>query len=102
MVQKTVNTKVKTGLKSIIIVQDLDICCFSGYCPSNNITSKTQIQKTTTKDFSRPEKPKTKDLKSASLYNDIVELAKKEKTSKKSLNGSGNTLGNQKNLDHWQ
>ena len=37
-----------------------------------------QIQKTIAKDFSHPKKPKTKNSKSTPLYNNIMELVKKE------------------------
>ena len=59
IVQRAVNAEAKAGLKSTIMVQDLDIYCFQGYCLSNNIALKVQIQGIIAKNFSRPEKPKT-------------------------------------------
>ena len=78
LIQKSVNAKAIAGLKSIIMVQDSDLCCSQGHCLSNSITSKMQTEKITTKDFSRPQKLKIKDLKSILSHNNIAELAKKE------------------------
>lgn len=50
------------GLKSNIVVQNLDICCFRDYCFSNMTTVKVQTQETTVKDH-RPKKPKAKKIK---------------------------------------
>ena len=36
IVQKAVNVQSKAGLKSSIIVRDLDICCLSGHWSSNS------------------------------------------------------------------
>ena len=83
MVQKTVNVEAKAGLRSTTMVRDLDICCPWGHRPSNNTISKVQTQGTAIKDFSRPEKPKTKDLKSVPLHNDPAEPAKKEDKQKR-------------------
>ena len=78
MVQKTINAKAKTGLKCIIIVQDLDVYYFWGYHPFNNIASKMQTQGITVKDFSYLKKHKTKDPKSVTLCDNIMEPAKKK------------------------
>ena len=40
MMQRAVNVEAKAGLKSNIIVQDLDICCSRGYHLSNIIAAK--------------------------------------------------------------
>ena len=40
IVQKVVNVKAKTGLRSSIIVRDLDIRCLRGHRPSHNTSSK--------------------------------------------------------------
>ena len=42
-----------------------------------------QTQKTAAKDFSRPKKPKTKDLKSVPLHDDPAEPAKKKNKQKR-------------------
>ena len=78
IVQKTVNAKIKAGLKSTIIIWNSDICYSQSYCFLNNISSKIQTQKTIAKDFFYPKKSKTKNLKSAFLYDNIVEQAKKK------------------------
>ena len=78
MVQKAVNAEAKAGLRSTIMVWDSDICYPQGHCFSNNIASKVQIQGIAAKDSSRPEEPKTKDLKSVPLRNDLAEPAKKK------------------------
>ena len=65
------------------MVQDSDIHCLRGYCPSNNTTSKVQTQGIAVKDFSCPEEPKTKDPKSVPPRDDPAEPAKKEDKQKK-------------------
>ena len=40
MIQKTVNIEAKAGLRSNIMVQNLDICCSQGHRLSNNTTLK--------------------------------------------------------------
>ena len=40
MVQKTVNTKAKVGLRSSTMIRELDIRSLRGYRPSHNIFSK--------------------------------------------------------------
>ena len=40
MVQKAVNVEAKAGLKSSIMVQDLDACCLKDHRPSYNTFSK--------------------------------------------------------------
>ena len=78
MVQRAVNTKAKTGLRSTIIGRNSDIHCTQSHRPSNNTTSKVETHRKAAKDSSRPEKLKTKDLKLVSLYDDLAELAKKK------------------------
>ena len=48
--QKTVNAEAKAGLKSSIMVLDLDINCSKSQRFSNSTASKIQTQKTTAKD----------------------------------------------------
>ena len=62
MVQRVVNAEAKTGPRSSIIVQDLDIHCPKDHCPSLSTASKVQTQGTTAKD-SHQEKPKVKEVK---------------------------------------
>ena len=83
MILKDVNAKAKAGLRSTILVQDSDIYCSQGYCPSNNTASKVQTQGTTTKDFSYLKEPKTKDLKSVPLCDNPAEPAKKKDKQKR-------------------
>ena len=83
IVQKAINAEANVGLRSTIIVQDLDINCLEDHCPSNNIASKMQTQETTTKDFSRLEEPKTKDPKLLLLYDNLAKPAKKEDKQKR-------------------
>ena len=83
MVQKAVNAKAKAGLKSIIMVRDLDIRCFRGHRPSNNTASKMQTQGTTAKDSSCLEEPKTKDSKLVPSHDNPAEPAKKEDKQKR-------------------
>ena len=62
MVQRIVNAKAKTGLKSSIIVRDLDVHCSSGYRFSHSPLAKIQTQVFNTKKSkakeSRPKKSK--------------------------------------------
>ena len=76
MVQQAVNTKAKVGLRSSTMVRDSDAYCSKSHRLSHNTFSKVQTQGS--KDSSRSEEPKLKDLKSASLYDDAAEPAKKE------------------------
>lgn len=46
-----VNTKVKKGLRSSIIIEDLDVHCSRSYCPSYIIILKVYIQGFNTKKF---------------------------------------------------
>ena len=71
------------GLRSIIMVRNLDIYCLQDHCLSNNTASKMQIQNITGKDFSYFEKPKTKNPKSVPSHNNIAKLTKKENKQKK-------------------
>ena len=76
MVQRAINVEVKTGLRSIIEVWDLDIYCPRGHPLFNSITFKVQTQETYVKNFSRLEEPKTKDLKSILLCTNMAKLSK--------------------------
>ena len=60
--QRAINEKAKTGLKSNIIVKNLDIRCLKGYHFSNNTVAKIQTQRTAIKD-SYPKKAKGKENK---------------------------------------
>ena len=82
MVQRTVNAEVKAGLRSSIIVHDLDICCPKGYCSFINITAKVQTQETIFKDFCS-KKAKTKDLKPTSSCINAAEPLEQEKKDRK-------------------
>ena len=62
MMQRIVNAEAKAGLKSSTMVQNLDICCFSGHRPSNSITSKIQTKEITAKE-PRLKESKSKDTK---------------------------------------
>ena len=42
IVQKNVNAETKRSLRSTIMVQDSDIRCPQGHCPSNNTALKMQ------------------------------------------------------------
>ena len=79
IVQKTVIIEAKMGLKSNIIVWNLDICCPQGYRFFNNIASKVQTQRTSTKDSFYSEELKVKDPKSALLRTNTAELLKPAK-----------------------
>ena len=83
MVQRAVNAEAKAGLRSTTMVRDSDIRCPRGHRPSNNTTSKMQIQGTAVKDSSRSKEPKTKDPKSVPPRNDPAEPAKKEDKQKR-------------------
>ena len=75
MVQRAINIEAKASLRSSTIVWDSDVRCSRGHCPSHNTSLKVQTQGS--KDFSRPEKLKPKNLKSAQSRDDAVELPKK-------------------------
>ena len=64
MMQRAVNVEAKAGLKSSTMTQDLDIRCSRVHRPSKSTALKVQTKATTTKDFSHPEKPKAKEIKS--------------------------------------
>ena len=83
MVQRAVNVEAKAGLRSTIMIQDLDIRCLWDHHPSNNTASKVQTQGTAAKDSSLLEELKTKDPKSISLHDKLAEPAKKENKQKK-------------------
>ena len=79
MMQKAINIKAKIGLKSNIIVWDLDVYCPRGYHLSHNTSLKIQTQSSNNKDFSCSEELKLKYLKPIlSCDNAIAELIKKK------------------------
>ena len=78
IMQRAINAEAKTGVKSTIMVWDLDIHCPQGHCPSNNTALKVQTQGIAVKDFSCLEELKTKDSKSVPLCDNLAEPAKKE------------------------
>ena len=81
IVQRAVNTEAKASLRSSTIVQNSDIRCPRGHRPSNSTISKVQTQGTTAKNFSRPEKPKSKDTKT--VHADVAELLEQDRKDKK-------------------
>ena len=86
MVQRTVNAEAKTGLRSSVMVQDLDIRCPRGHHPPNSTASKMQTQKTIAKN-SYQEKPKVKEVKPilsrAAEASEPSKQARKEKKKKR-------------------
>lgn len=78
LIQKAINAEAKAAMKSSTMVRDLDICCPRDHLFSNNTFSTVQNQEIIAKDFSRSKKPKTKDLKSALLCDNIIKLAMKK------------------------
>ena len=62
MVQRAINAEAKTGLKSMIMVQDLDIRCLQGHYPSNSIALKMQTKEIIVKD-SHLEELEVKEIK---------------------------------------
>ena len=63
IIQRAVNAEAKAGLKSSIMIQDLDPRYPRGHRPSHNISSKVQTQGTTAKK-PRTEKSRPKEAKS--------------------------------------
>ena len=62
MVQRTVNAKANTGLRSSTMIQDLDIRCPKGHYSSNSTALKVQTQGTTAKN-SYSKEPKIKEVR---------------------------------------
>lgn len=62
--QKIVNVESKVGLRSSIMIRDLDIHCFKDHRPSNSISSASKVfnQGMTIKEL-RPKEFKTKEMK---------------------------------------
>ena len=87
MVQRTVNTEAKAGLRSSTIVQDSDTRYPRSYRLSHNTFLKVQTKGS--KDFFHSEKSKLKDPKPALSRDNMAEPAKKEdrKKKKKRLQG---------------
>ena len=75
MIQKLINAEIKTGLKSNIIIWNLDIYYLKSYYLFHNYFLKIQNQNF--KNFSYFKKSKFKDSKPALLCNNMAELAKK-------------------------
>ena len=97
MVQRAVNAEAKAGLRSSIMVRDLDAHCPRGHRSSHNTSTKVQTQ--SSKDSSRLKETKPKDLKSAPSCDNAVESPKKNnRKDKKKVSGvkSGNILGSEK------
>ena len=80
--QKIVNIKTKTGLKSNIIVRDFNIDCFRSHCSSNNIILRIQTQEKTI-NGPRSKEAKAKDLKLALPYINVAESSKQGRKNKK-------------------
>ena len=83
MVQKAVNAEAMAGLRSSIMVQDLNTHCPKGYRPSHNTFFKVQTQGSSHKNSPRSEKPKPKNPKPALSCDNAAELAKKKYRKKK-------------------
>lgn len=73
--QKLVNAKTKTLLRSSTIVCNLDICCPKGHCPFHIIFSKIQTQKIKK---SKPKEFRAKNPKPAPTRDNIEESVKKK------------------------
>ena len=79
IIQKIVNAKAKSGLRSSTIVWDLNVYCSKGHHLSHNTFSKVQTQDSNNKNSSCSRKAKPKDPKLALLCdNAVVEPAKKK------------------------
>ena len=78
MVQRVVNAEVKAGLRSSIMVRELDARCPKGHRPFHNTSSKVQTQGSSHKNSPRSKEPKPKDMKPAPSRDNAAELAKKE------------------------
>ena len=76
MVQRTVNAEAKAGLRSSIMVQDLNARYPKGYRLFHNTSLKVQTQGS--KNSSSSEELKPKDSKPALLRDNVAEPAKKE------------------------
>ena len=74
--QRVVNAKIKAGLKSSIMIWDLDIYCPKSHCSSHNTSLKIQIQDF--KNFFHSEKSKPRNLKSALSHDNTAKLPKKD------------------------
>ena len=78
MVQRTVNTETKAGLRSSTMVRNLDARCPRSHRPSHNTSSKVPTQAFSHNDSPRSEEPKSKDLKPALSRDNAAKLTKKE------------------------
>ena len=76
MIQKTVNVIAKIGRKFSIMIQNSDVYCPRDHYLFHNTFLKIQTQ--SFKNFFYPKKPKSKDPKSALLYDNAIELLKKK------------------------
>ena len=76
-----VNTKAKAGLRSSVILQNLDFCYFKDYCLSQNIFAKVQTQDSTAK-ISKLKEFRPKNSKPANRQTSApTHINKPEKTS---------------------
>ena len=85
MVQRAINAEAKTGLRSNIMVWDLDVYYPRSYRLSYNTFSKVQSQGSNNKDFFRFKKPKPKDPKPTPPHDNsaAAPAQKKDKKDKK-------------------
>lgn len=81
--QKTVNIKVKVGLKSSTIVWNSDADCIKNYRPFYNTFSKVQTQGSSYKNSHHSKKLRNKNLKPVLPYSNIAKPAKKDDKKKK-------------------
>ena len=81
MVQMTVSTEAKAGLRSSTMVRDSDIRCSRGHRPSNSTAAKVQTQGSKN---SHPEEPKVKEVRpTRAEASKPSEQARKEKKKKR-------------------
>lgn len=100
MVQKTVNTKVKIGLRSNIMVWDSDICYFRSHYLFNNIILKIQTKRTIIKD-SRFKEIKAKKIKPT--YAKAAEFSKqKNKKKNQEVQAKYHQGAEKTNFGYWQ
>ena len=78
MLERAVNAEAKAGLRSSIMVRDLNYRCSRGYRLSYNTFSKVQPKGYSYKNSLRSKEPKSKDLKPAPSRDNEAELAKKK------------------------
>ena len=69
--QRTINAKAKVGLKSSIMIWNIDFCCHRNHQPSYNTFDKVQTQDLTAKKF-KPTKTKPRKLNLANKISSIL------------------------------